>query len=74
MRSPAPITLVPSYSLRYLQTLAELGGEHNSTVVVLTPLDTVKPFLDILNKYAVPPPTNGTTVPTLLKLKEEVLK
>jgi regulator of protease activity HflC (stomatin/prohibitin superfamily) len=31
--------------LRYLQTLTEIGGEHNTTVVFPMPLDIVKPFL-----------------------------
>jgi regulator of protease activity HflC (stomatin/prohibitin superfamily) len=38
--------------LRYLQTLTEIGGEHNSTVIFPMPLDIVKPFLDILTKDA----------------------
>jgi regulator of protease activity HflC (stomatin/prohibitin superfamily) len=51
--------------LRYLQTLSEIGGEHNSTVVFPMPLDIVKPFLDILNKDAgAKPSTNGTKVPS----------
>lgn len=52
--------------LRYLQTLTEIGGEHNSTVVFPMPLDIVKPFLDILSKNAasVPAP-NGLKVPAL---------
>jgi regulator of protease activity HflC (stomatin/prohibitin superfamily) len=36
--------------LRYLQTLTEIGGENNSTVIFPMPLDIVKPFLDIANK------------------------
>jgi regulator of protease activity HflC (stomatin/prohibitin superfamily) len=36
--------------LRYLQTLTEIGGEQNSTVVFPMPIDILKPFLDILNK------------------------
>jgi len=52
--------------LRYLQTLTEIGGEHNSTVVFPMPLDIVKPFLDILDKKATPAPsTNGLKVPVL---------
>nr|WP_084987968.1 slipin family protein [Prescottella equi] len=31
--------------LRYLQTLGEMGGENNSTVVFPLPLDLVRPFL-----------------------------
>jgi regulator of protease activity HflC (stomatin/prohibitin superfamily) len=38
--------------LRYLQTLTEIGGEHNSTVIFPMPLDVVKPFLDILKHDA----------------------
>jgi regulator of protease activity HflC (stomatin/prohibitin superfamily) len=48
--------------LRYLQTLTEIGGEHNSTVVFPMPIDIVKPFLDILTKRAAEPATNGTKV------------
>ena len=52
--------------LRYLQTLAEIGGEHNTTVVFPRPLDIVKPFLDILDRKAAPAPaTNGLKVPAL---------
>ena len=32
--------------LRYLQTLTEIGGTQNSTVVFPLPLDVIKPFLD----------------------------
>jgi len=50
--------------LRYLQTLTEIGGEHNSTVVFPMPLDIVKPFLDILGKNAAAAPaSNGIKVP-----------
>jgi regulator of protease activity HflC (stomatin/prohibitin superfamily) len=46
--------------LRYLQTLTEIGGEHNSTVIFPMPLDIVKPFLDILDKKAgLPAAANG---------------
>jgi regulator of protease activity HflC (stomatin/prohibitin superfamily) len=33
--------------LRYLQTLAELGGEHNSTIVFPLPLDLIGPLLGL---------------------------
>jgi regulator of protease activity HflC (stomatin/prohibitin superfamily) len=58
---------IPSaMQLRYLQTLSEIGGEHNTTVVFPMPLDIVKPFLDILNKDAAAPPSaNGLKVPVL---------
>jgi regulator of protease activity HflC (stomatin/prohibitin superfamily) len=49
--------------LRYLQTLIEIGGENNSTVIFPMPLDIVKPFLDILAKKAAEPTTNGTKIP-----------
>jgi regulator of protease activity HflC (stomatin/prohibitin superfamily) len=52
--------------LRYLQTLAEIGGEHNSTVVFPMPLDIVKPFLDILNRNAaLVPAANGSKAPVV---------
>ena len=52
--------------LRYLQTLTEIGGEHNTTVVFPMPLDIVKPFLDILDrKNAVAPSSNGFKAPAL---------
>jgi regulator of protease activity HflC (stomatin/prohibitin superfamily) len=38
--------------LRYLQTLSEVGGESNSTIVFPMPIDIVKPFLEILDKNA----------------------
>jgi hypothetical protein len=50
--------------LRYLQTLTEIGGEHNTTVVFPMPLDIVKPFLNLLSKNAAPV-TNGLKVPAL---------
>jgi regulator of protease activity HflC (stomatin/prohibitin superfamily) len=58
---------VPSaMQLRYLQTLTEIGGENNSTVIFPMPLDIVKPFLDLMNKnVAAPPSSNGYKVPTL---------
>ncbi|MEE4295797.1 MAG: slipin family protein [Wenzhouxiangella sp.] len=31
--------------LRYLQTLSEIGGENNSTIVFPLPLDVIKPFM-----------------------------
>lgn len=53
--------------LRYLQTLTEIGGEHNSTIVFPMPLDIAKPFLDILDRKAAAgaPASNGLKVPTL---------
>jgi regulator of protease activity HflC (stomatin/prohibitin superfamily) len=40
-RNPAAI------QLRYLQTLSELGGEHNSTIVFPLPIDLIKPLLGL---------------------------
>jgi len=52
--------------LRYLQTLTEIGGEHNSTVIFPMPLDIIKPFLDILDKKSASTPApNGLKVPAL---------
>jgi regulator of protease activity HflC (stomatin/prohibitin superfamily) len=49
--------------LRYLQTLTEIGGEHNSTVVFPMPLDIVKPFLDIIDRKAgFPVGVNGSNL------------
>jgi regulator of protease activity HflC (stomatin/prohibitin superfamily) len=38
--------------LRYLQTLAEIGAEQNTTVIFPMPIDVMKPFLEILDKAA----------------------
>jgi regulator of protease activity HflC (stomatin/prohibitin superfamily) len=35
-----------SLQLRYLQTLTEIGGAHNSSVIIPLPLDVMKPFVD----------------------------
>jgi len=58
-------TVPAAMQLRYLQTLTEIGGEHNSTVVFPMPLDIVKPFLDILDAKAaaVPFTANGLALP-----------
>jgi hypothetical protein len=47
-----PVTL----QLRYLQTLIEIGADHNSTVVFPLPLDLLKPLLDVANKQGLLPP------------------
>ncbi|MBB2206054.1 slipin family protein [Gluconacetobacter takamatsuzukensis] len=36
--------------LRYLQTLAEIGAEQNSTIIFPMPIDIIKPFLELLDK------------------------
>ena len=48
--------------LRYLQTLAEIGAEQNSTVVFPMPIDIIKPFLDLMNKAGKPAAINGSLV------------
>jgi regulator of protease activity HflC (stomatin/prohibitin superfamily) len=45
--------------LRYLQTLTEIGAENSSTIVFPMPIDVVKPLLDLLDKAAAKPATNG---------------
>jgi regulator of protease activity HflC (stomatin/prohibitin superfamily) len=47
-----PVTL----QLRYLQTLIEIGADHNSTVVFPLPIDLLKPLLDVANKQGLLPP------------------
>ena len=54
--------------LRYLQTLSEIGGENNSTVIFPMPLDIIKPFLDIASKsgaLAAAAPSNNLKLPAL---------
>jgi regulator of protease activity HflC (stomatin/prohibitin superfamily) len=47
--------------LRYLQTLTEIGGEQNSTVVFPMPIDIIRPFLDLLEQAGKAPNANGAT-------------
>ena len=49
--------------LRYLQTLTEIGGEQNSTIVFPMPIDIIKPFLDILEKTDKATGVFGAAVP-----------
>ena len=46
--SKSPITL----QLRYLQTLAEIATEHNSTTVFPLPIDLFEPFLQMRRAIA----------------------
>ena len=48
--------------LRYLQTLAEIGAEQNSTVVFPMPIDIIKPFLELIEKPGKASVTNGATL------------
>src|SRR5271163_475341 len=47
----SPITL----QLRYLQTLAEIATDHNSTTVFPVPLDLLRPFFDITARSGAAP-------------------
>jgi len=47
--------------LRYLQTLAEIAGENNSTIVFPLPLDMLKPFFDQINSNAGTPGAAGSS-------------
>ena len=47
--------------LRYLQTLAEIGAEQNSTVVFPMPIDIIKPFLDLFEHPGIAAGSNGVT-------------
>ena len=49
-RNPAAL------QLRYLQTLPELGGDQNSTIVFPLPMDLVKPLLEVAGQ----PGANGS--------------
>lgn len=48
--------------LRYLQTLAEIGAEQNSTVVFPMPIDIIRPFLDLFDKAGKPSNANGAAL------------
>jgi regulator of protease activity HflC (stomatin/prohibitin superfamily) len=51
--SHSPITL----QLRYLQTLAQIATERNSTTVFPLPIDLIEPFMRVRQMFASPPPT-----------------
>jgi regulator of protease activity HflC (stomatin/prohibitin superfamily) len=53
--------------LRYLQTLAEIGAEQNSTIVFPMPIDIIKPFLDLFDKSGKPVGANGADRAPLMK-------
>ena len=48
--------------LRYLQTLAEIGAEQNSTIIFPMPIDIIKLFLDLMDKTGTLPVGNGAIV------------
>ena len=45
--------------LRYLQTLLEIGGQNNSTIIFPLPIDLLKPLLERGAAPSVPPPAPG---------------
>jgi regulator of protease activity HflC (stomatin/prohibitin superfamily) len=51
--------------LRYMQTLAEIGAEQNSTIVFPMPIDIIKPFLEILDNAGKPAGGNGVRPPAM---------
>jgi regulator of protease activity HflC (stomatin/prohibitin superfamily) len=57
--SKSPITL----QLRYLQTLAEIATEHNSTTVFPLPIDLLEPFRRIVQVGAAPGGASGDDKP-----------
>lgn len=58
-----PITL----QLRYLQTLAEIATEHNSTTIFPLPIDLLEPF----RKFISPPERPATPIPVTEKPVEK---
>jgi regulator of protease activity HflC (stomatin/prohibitin superfamily) len=56
-------SLPAAMQLRYLQTLTEIGGEQNSTIVFPMPIDVMKPFLDILERADKTGAANGVLRP-----------
>jgi regulator of protease activity HflC (stomatin/prohibitin superfamily) len=42
--------------LRYLQTLTEIGGENNSTIIFPMPIDIIKPLLELVERNAAAKP------------------
>src|ERR1051326_5357286 len=53
--------------LRYLQTLAEIGAEQNSTIIFPMPIDIIKPFLELLEKTGKARGANGATLGPSMK-------
>ena len=49
--------------LRYLQTLREIGGQQNSTVVFPMPIDLVKPVLDVIGQAGAAPQASSEESP-----------
>jgi regulator of protease activity HflC (stomatin/prohibitin superfamily) len=49
--------------LRYLQTLTEIGGEQNSTIVFPMPIDIIRPLMDMLERADKPVAMNGVRAP-----------
>jgi regulator of protease activity HflC (stomatin/prohibitin superfamily) len=49
--------------LRYLQTLREIGGQQNSTIVFPMPIDLVRPMLDAMGQRTPAAQSESTPVP-----------
>ncbi|MBI4410224.1 MAG: slipin family protein [Gemmatimonadetes bacterium] len=49
--------------LRYLQTLAEIATENNSTTLFPIPIDLLRPFFDRIGQATSPPPAAATPTP-----------
>jgi hypothetical protein len=58
--SKNPVTI----QLRYLQTLREIGGSQNSTVVFPLPMDVLGPALDALGRSSASAPADSGQPPT----------
>jgi regulator of protease activity HflC (stomatin/prohibitin superfamily) len=62
-----------SLQLRYLQTLLELGADHNSTIVFPLPIDIIGPFLDAIRGQAGRPTASGVngTAPVIQRMHDD---
>ena len=60
--------LIPSFQLRYLQTLNSISAENNSTIIFPVPIDIMSEFMQCSNQNSAnfPPPlrTEQGTVPS----------
>ena len=60
-----------SLQLRYLQTLAEVAVENNSTIVFPIPIDLLKPFIEMGAQDHQPDGAGPTELPALVLLAGE---
>jgi len=63
-------TIPAAMQLRYLQTLTEIGGEQNSTVIFPMPIDVIRPFLELLEKAGKPAGASGNGDARVPPMKE----